>query len=302
MKSLFVKILLITLNNIGNTSWKSIYRFSDVISSALYKIFRYRRDTVFTNLRKSLPQYNDNQLNRVAEQFYRNMTDIILESLKLQHITREELLERVSMDTSIFDQYYKQKKNLVVVLGHLGNWELANLYASVRLSHQVVVVYHQLANASLDRWMYNIRTRFGSELVPMNQALQLATAPRNKPFLFFLVNDQSPNPARAYWTKFLNQETGVFRGVEIISRALNAPVFYAAIMRQPEKRGHYQIKIEEITEHPNNEPLNAILEKQIKLLERDIILQPANWLWSHKRWKHSKPHQLYPYQQLESIE
>ncbi|PWJ58317.1 KDO2-lipid IV(A) lauroyltransferase [Dyadobacter jejuensis] len=292
MARLANKIILKTLQGIGKKSWKTIYRLSDFLSFTLNRLLGYRRKVVMKNLQNSLPNYSESQLKSVADQFYRNLSDIMLESLKLQSISKSELLERVSLDTSLFDKYYEQKKNLVVVLGHLGNWEIANLFAAVRLSHQVVVVYHQLANQTMDRWLYELRSRFGSEMIPMRQAMIQATAPREKPFLFFLVNDQSPNPNKAYWTQFLNQETGVFRGVENIARLLNAPVLYCAIMRKPKKRGYYDIKVEEITENPQELEQNAIIEKQIKLLERDIKTQPDNWLWSHKRWKHAKPRPL----------
>ncbi len=298
MKEFATKAIQSIINKISTWSWKTIYQCSDAFSYILNHIIGYRKKVIFQNIQNSFPTFSELETRQVADQFYKNMSDIIFESIKLAQISKEEVLERIQINTSLFDNYYAKNQNLVVVLGHLGNWELANLFASVRFSHQVVVVYHQLKNKTLDDWIYQVRTRFGSELVPMREAILNATVKREKPFLFFLVNDQSPNPSKAFWTKFLYQDTGVFRGVETIARAINAPVIYAAVMRQANKRGYYEIQAEEITENPNSLPQNAIIEKQIKLLERDITLQPENWLWSHRRWKHKKPAQLMPEQKL----
>ncbi len=113
-----------------------------------------------------------------------------------------------------------------------------------------------------------------------------------------LINDQSPIPEKAYWTTFLNQETGVFRGVELIARRINAPVLYMGMHRNEWKRGFYKFYFELITESPKDVPNNSILERQINFLEKDILKQPDNWLWSHRRWKHSRPKNLQPFQLL----
>jgi Kdo2-lipid IVA lauroyltransferase/acyltransferase len=33
---------------------------------------------------------------------------------------------------------------------------------------------------------------------------------------------------------------------------------------------------------------NEISEQYVRLLEKSIIKQPDNWLWSHRRWKHKR--------------
>ncbi len=135
----------------------------------------------------------------------------------------------------------------------------------------------------------------------MREAMVKAMAPREKPFLFVLINDQSPSPEKAYWTRFLNQETGVFRGVELISRRLNAPVLYMGILRDEIKRGFYRSYFKLITENPKEEPTNGIIQSQIEYLEEDILRQPDNWLWSHRRWKHNRPEHLQPFQLRQEI-
>lgn len=54
----------------------------------------------------------------------------------------------------------------------------------------------------------------------------------------------------------------------------------------------------ESTDEPEKYPQNALLEAQIRFLEKNIISQPYNWLWSHKRWKNLRPNVLQPEQTL----
>ncbi len=299
MNKVLTRILIKILTSISKLSWKNIYRLSDFFRFLIFDLVGYRKAVILTNLRNSFPDQKEQSIQHIAHKFYRNFTDIIFETIKLNSISRSDLLNRIEFDSTLLDYYYACKRNLVVVAGHLGNWEMLNLFASARLSHHIVVVYHELENTTFDQWFKNVRSRFGSEMVPMQEAFAKAIQPREKPYIFILINDQSAAPEKAYWSRFLNQDTGVFRGVELIARRMNAPVLYMGVLKNELKRGFYKFYFDLITETPKQEPNNQILETQLNLLERDIRIQPDNWLWSHKRWKHRRPATLHPFQLLE---
>lgn len=286
------------LNGVARLSWDTMYRISDALRWLVFDILKYRQKVIYGNIQRSFPDKSPKEHEAIAREFHRNFMDIVVEALKMKTISREELSERFTHDDTILRQYHQQGRHLVVVLGHLGNWELGNLYASTHFAHNIVAVYHPLGHPVFEPYFLRIRTKFGTEMIPMREAYKRDPIPGEKPFMYFLINDQSPSPEKAYWTTFLHQPTGMFRGVEVISRKMDCPVIYAAILRDPEKRGRYHIKFQLMTEHPNDLPNNGILEKQAKLLEEDIRLQPANWLWSHKRWKHGQPKVLQPEQLL----
>lgn len=302
MKAFLTHLFLMLLNAVSRLPWGVIYKLSNISRFLIFDLGQYRKKVVLNNLRNSFPDYDEQTIHAIAAKFYRNFTDIIFETIKLKSITREDLLDRIDLDVSILDHYYDQNQNIVVVAGHLGNWEMMNLFGSARLRHQMVVVYHELQNDAFENWFKDVRTRFGTEMVTMKEAISKAMQPRDRPFIFILINDQSAVPEKAFWTKFLNQDTGVFRGVETIARRLNSPVLYMAVLKNELKRGFYRGYFKLITETPKQAPNNSILEAQIGLMEKDIIQQPDNWLWSHKRWKHRKPENLPQSQLLEKIQ
>lgn len=299
MKKFLTRITISLLTALSRLSWKQLYKLSDVFRFIIFDIIHYRRKVILTNLHNSFPDKTDSAIQSIAKKYYQNFTDIVVETIKLRSISKQDLLRRFDLETTLLDHYYEQKRNVVVVAGHLGNWEMLNLFASAKLSYQIVVVYHEMANEMFDDWFKNVRTKFGAEMVPMREAFVKAVRPRDRPFLFVLMNDQSPHPDRAYWTTFLNQDTGVFRGVELIARRLNAPVLYMGILRDEIKRGFYKTYFKLITEEPKAEPNNSILQSQMLFLESDIQRQPDNWLWSHRRWKHNRPEHLQQDQLLE---
>lgn len=302
MKTFSTRLLLSFLTAISRLSWKKLYKLSDIFRYLIFNVGNYRKDVIISNLKNSFPTYSDKQIQAIAKRYYKNFTDIIFETIKMISISKEDLLERFDLEMPILDHYNERGQNVVVMAGHLGNWEMLNLFASAKLSYQIIVVYHELANDVFDDWFRSFRTRFGTEMVPMKDAISKALEPREKPFLFVLINDQSPVPEKAYWTTFLHQDTGFFRGGELIARRLNAPVLYMGIAKSRTKRGFYKASFKLITETPRLEPTNAILQSQIQHLEEDIIAQPDNWLWSHRRWKHRRPANLLPNQQRQELQ
>ena len=277
------------LSCVAKLSWSSVYRLSNLLSWALFGVFSYRKKIVRTNLRRSFPELTEEKIQRVAQTFFRHFTDIFLETVKLQYATQEEIATRMQGNLSLLDDCYAKGQSTVLVLGHRGNWEMANLYASIRFQQECIVVYKPLSNPAFEEWFCQLRTRFGSRVVPMRSIYTELRKPRQRPYILFLLNDQSAPPKSAYWTTFLNQETGVLKGAEVLARTFQLPVIYADLARDPEKRGFYQMKLELVTDSPDDTPENGILEDCTQRLQRDIRNEPANWLWTHKRWKHKRP-------------
>ncbi|KAA0991746.1 lysophospholipid acyltransferase family protein [Dyadobacter sp. UC 10] len=298
MKQPFSKLLFVLLNQISRLSWENAFRLSDFLCWSVFRVVKYRKKVIFENLRNSFPEKSEAELHCIAHDFYRHFTDLIVETIKFRTATPQCVRERIEGDIGMMEKYYDSKTNIIYLMGHRGNWELANLFSSLCFTHECIVVYRPLQNQASDQWFHELRTRFGAKLVSMDNIFKELQKPRDKPYVVVLANDQSPNPKTAFWTQFLHQETGVFRGVETIARRYNLTVLYADFSKVANKRGYYHVEICTITDKPKEVPNNAILETQLRILQRDIENQPHNWLWSHRRWKHKRPEILKPEQLL----
>lgn len=276
------------LNALSRLSWQNIFRLSSVLNFVLFRVVGYRKKVILQNLRNSFPEKPEPEIQTTANHFYQHFTDLILETIKCRSCPAEDILDRIQGDISLVDQLYSEKKNILFLMGHRGNWEMANLFASLRFSHQCMVVYRPLKDTLFDQWFLRFRTRFGSRLVPMDDIAAQLRQPRDRPYVVVLANDQSPPPDSAYWTTFLHQETPFFRGAEILARRNDLTVLYADFSRDTTRRGYYNVKISLVTDTCKSLGKNEILEKQIRILEADINAQPFNWLWSHRRWKHQR--------------
>lgn len=266
-----------------------LYLFSDFLFFLIYRVFGYRKAVVLSNLRNSFPDKNEAEIQRIARDFYRWFCDLIVETLKTLTISPATVKERVSFEgTDILRDYANKKQSVIVVLGHFGNWELAGArYSAEEGIPPLYVIYHPLHNKGFDRLMYHMRTRHGTKLYTMRETSKAML--RDRPLLTAtaFIADQTPSPERAFWTKFLGQDTPVFFGTEALAKKLDYPVVYISITRP--RRGYYHMAAETLVATPLEMPEGGISEAHTQRLERDIRIHPDLWLWTHRRWKHKRP-------------
>ncbi len=244
----------------------------------------YRKSVVLGNMRRSFPEKSEQEINELASKFYHHFCDLIIESIKSFSITEKAIRERVkSPDTSIIDNYFEQGKNVILVSGHFGNWELYATAAGFQMKHQVNGIYKKLSNAFFDEKVRISRGRFGCQMIGSKI---IETAFENQPIpaaVGFLMDQAPTSSTRAYWMDFLGQDTAVLFGTEKYARKYNTPVFYGRMDKV--KRGYYITSFELICDDPHSMAHGEILEKMTRKLEADIRRKPEFWLWTHKRWK-----------------
>jgi KDO2-lipid IV(A) lauroyltransferase len=267
-----------------------LYGLSDAVCFLLYRVFGYRKTIIFNNLRNAFPDKDEAAIELLAGRFYRHLCDMFLETFKTLSISRKSMLRHCTMEPEtlvLFKELAAQQQSLILILGHYGNWEWAGNTFSILCPQPLSIIYHPISSPAFNRLMYHIRTRFGSGLISMNDTFKTMVRQKGTLTATAFIADQTPQPQRAHWMTFLNQDTPVFTGAEVIARKLNYPIVYCAVKRI--RRGYYTIYAERLVEAPATMAEGEITELHTRRLEQDIIARPEYWLWSHKRWKHRRP-------------
>lgn len=266
-----------------------LYLLSDFIFVILYYVIGYRRKVVTQNLKNSFPEKSEIEIARLRIYFYRYLCDLFLETIKTLTISRATMLKHCQIDTpslELLEKYHNEKKSLILVLGHLGNWEWGGNAFSIQCKQQLYVIYHALQNPYFNELIIKMRTRFGTKLIEMKNTFKEMLSLKESSTATAFIADQTPPPENAYWTTFLNQNTPVFWGTERISKKLNYPIIYINVNRI--KRGYYSVSAELLCNTPSELTEGEITAIHTKKLEENILKQPETWLWSHRRWKHKQ--------------
>jgi KDO2-lipid IV(A) lauroyltransferase len=278
------------LQGIAKLPFPVLYFISDVLFFILYNIIGYRKKVVFQNLQNAFPEKTKIQQQAIAKQFYRNLTDIILETIKLAAISSENLKKRVQiLNPEVIEAATNNGKLALALGGHQCNWEWAPSGGIPFFNCPIDVVYKPLSNAFFENFIWQARTRLGPNMVRMKDTLRHLIQHKNQPRLFCMLSDQTPPKSEIqYWTTFMNQDAGFFVGGEKLALSFNMPVFF--IHAQRVSRGYYNFKF--IPIEPSEQALKTafpVTEQFTRMLEAWIRENPSDYLWSHRRWKHKRP-------------
>ena len=266
-----------------------LYLFSDLLYLLFYYFPGYRRKVVRKNLRNSFPERSEKELIAIEKKFYHHLCDLFIETFKLTHMSRSQLMSRIPLkNPELLGKLYDEGRDVAAVLGHFNNWEWLKclpLYSK----YKFVSIYKPLTSRHFDKFMIRNRTSFGMNVTPMQHVVRevIENRKNNIRSLYSFLTDQTPPKGDIkFWTSFLNQDTPVYLGVEKISSKYDMAVIFFNL--QKVKRGQYYITVELLFDHTAGLPDHQVTEAHVRRLEEVIREHPEYWIWSHRRWKHKR--------------
>lgn len=265
-----------------------LYRISDLLYYVLYYGIRYRKKVVQENIKNSFPKLTAKQHTAITKKYYRHLSDLVLESLKVFTISEKEIKKRMVIKNPEFIlPYCKQKQSLILAGGHNNNWELFAVAIDAVIEHQAIGIYKPLQNSFFNHKMQKTRSKYGLKMIATKAVKEEFEKEKDNLNVTIFGVDQSPSlKSNCHVMTFLNQETRVAFGAEKYAKEYNYPVVYGKIDKL--KRGYYSFEFSNVIENPTETIHGEITETITRLIEKDIQAQPEYWLWSHKRWKKKK--------------
>jgi Kdo2-lipid IVA lauroyltransferase/acyltransferase len=270
-----------------------LYLFSDFLFVMSYYVVGYRTKIVRKNLLNSFPQKTDKELKQIEKQFYKDLCDYGVETLKLLTISKEELMKRmVYKNPEIIQPFADRCESIILLTSHQFNWEWLLVSGCVYLPFHVDFIYQKQRSELFDSFSLMGRTRFGAHPVERNQVAREAIKRKNILRGVAIMADQFPGHEndKKYWTTFLHQETAFFLGLSQLAHITQYPAVFFGVKKI--KRGHYEAEGTVVSFPPYEKDSQQIVEDYVKATEKIIHQYPSGWLWSHNRWKRKKGEEL----------
>ena len=285
-----MRLLLTTLTRIP---LGSLYAAGWFIYIIVFHVVRWRRDQVDGDVARAFPEKTAAERAEIVRKSYRNLADVVMESLWGFGASGDELRRRVVFENpEIVDRCAAAKQSVVLLTPHYCNWEWLLLAGGATFGLPIDAVYQTLRVRSVDLYFKEARSRFGGKPFPRQDFVYELLSRAGTPRGYALIADQTPpREDRKHWARILNRDTAFFLGAEKIARFLDAPVLYVAMRRL--RRGYYSVRLCPLAEPPYGQDSasddSPIMEGFARKLEQAVRDSPTEWLWVQKRWKYPKP-------------
>jgi KDO2-lipid IV(A) lauroyltransferase len=268
--------------------WWVMSPLADVLAWLAWRVVHVEQRPLRANLTASFPTLTEHQLQQLMRDYYRNFAQVLVEVVRSVNLSPGELRRRVLLEN--FDAVRAALASgtpVLLVAAHQCNWEWMLLGLSLELGYPLEAAYKPLVDGWAQREMLKARSRFGARLVPAQELLAHILRGGRTPRAIAMVADQEPRTSeRRHWTHFMKRDTAFFMGAEEIARVTKFPAFFVGLRRT--SRGHYAVSATPLSQPGEKLTAGALTERYARLVEAQILASPADWPWSHKRWKLKK--------------
>lgn len=284
------------VNFIASISYNRIAYIGKILGMLMYAIDVRHRRIVRRNLEFVYEQWPPERVKKISKRIFQNLGITILEICQMMCFSGNEIINRVNITgKEHLMNALHNNKGVILVSAHLGNWEIVPLFWPLYFNSPITVVARQIQSKIINRWIYGLRTRFGSRVIYKDDALpEMTRTLRNGKILAILI-DQGIKSSLGIKIKFFNKFVTATPAASLLAMRCNSPVLPGVCTRN--KDGVFTISLGAPLGLKKTgdlkEDLRTNTQTMTDAIEKMVRKYPEQWFWVHKRWRKYYPH-LYP--------
>jgi heptosyltransferase II len=229
---------------------------------------------------------------RLVRRHFQRLGANLLCSVKLTAMPPEKILQRVKVDNiEAMDREFRAGVPVVLVLSHLGTWELfAQLMPKFVGYVRNASVYQKLGNRFIDAHVRRTRGQTGLELFDRQEGFQPVIDLLRSGGGVGVLSDQHAGD-HGVWTPFFGQLASTSSLPALLAKRTRAALIAAGVYTIGKAR--WRMVFTERFDPPKADSSTAALTSEInQIIEQQIRVAPEDWFWVHNRWKTPQPNFL----------
>jgi Kdo2-lipid IVA lauroyltransferase/acyltransferase len=246
-----------------------------------------RRRVAEAQVRFAFPEYTPADVARVAHESYRNLGRTSLETALMERRSTQMLAD-------LFDQVdgwehleaaLAEGRGVLLVTGHLGNWELGGSYISARGVPVDAIARHQ-SNRLFERYLTRVRENFGVKVIFDEAAVRAIPRSMRDGRVVGMLSDQGVGSLASSFVPFFGRLAKTPRGPAYFGLRLKVPMVFVVAVRRAAGRFRLIVEPLEVIDTGNLEADTVRLVAQYTTrLEYWVRQYPEQYFWQHRRWK-----------------
>ena len=255
---------------------------SSKIVSTVGPFFR-SKDLIKSNILKALPHLNNNEIKKISQKMWGNYGRILAEYIFIKEFRKTKINNNIKIiGQKILNEIKENDEPVIFVSGHFNNFELMAMHIE-KSGINLAAIYRPLNNKFLNVIMEKIRKKY----ICQNQikkgfsgTKQLLSFFKNGSSIALMIDQRVSQGIRS---NFFRHEAFTTTIPAQFVKKFKCKVVPIYIERT--KDVNFKLTIHNPIEYSNNESVESITLNLNSLLEKMILQNPEQWIWSHNRWK-----------------
>jgi len=266
-----------------------------VAGRVFFRASRTHRDRALANIAASFPHWKADRVEAVAEASFVHFLQLMAEIYFVPRLVHpHNYLAKALYDPD--DEGFallNQRKPVLLITGHLGNWEAMGFFLAVG-GHRVRAVARPLDNAMLNRWLLRVRERRGLSIIEKwnDPLVQIVEALDRQEAVAFIA-DQNAGDGGLF-VPFFGRLASTHKSVGLLAVQLNVPVICGYARRVNDSLDYHLATVEIIRPEDwacHRSPQYYVTARYMRAIESMVRSHPAQYLWMHRRWKSRPRHE-----------
>ena len=261
-------------------------KFSSFLGGKLFQIigpaFR-SKEIINNNIKRAFPDLNSKEINKIKSSMWNNYGRVFAEYIYMKNFRHGNLSKNISIEgEDILTNIKKQNQKVIFISGHFSNFELMAMQID-KLDLKIGAIYRPLNNIFLNKIMERIRKKYicKNQIKKGIGGLKELIKLNNEGYSTALMIDQ--RVSQGIKSNFFNEEAFTTTVPAQLVKKFNIPVVPIFIERYEGIK--FKMKVFKPVHFSVEDTIENITADLNKILEKMILDNPNNWIWSHNRWK-----------------
>lgn len=291
MDAILYKIISGLFSLIGLIPRNSAMKIADFLGRLWFVVDKRHRVVALQNLTHVFgTEKNATEIRKLARRIFCNLVLIIFEIGWLIRLKEKEFSKYFHVHgLHYLKNAHKKGKGVLVLTGHMGNWELMSLSAKM-LGYSMSAIYRPMDFKPLDLFFINLRGRYGTTLYPKKNAMRPILRGLKKRELIGILLDQNTKVQSGVFVNFFNRKACTNKGLALIALRTDTPVVPLFLLRESDGfRVEIGPEVPVIRTGDKEKDIESTTRQYNRVLEDVLRRYPDQWFWVHNRWKTKNP-------------
>ena len=261
-------------------------RIGEGIGSVLFHVLRSRRHITQTNLRLCLPTLSDQERLAIAKRHFQVYARSVLERGILWWGSERRLRKLIQVEPALPMEAIKSGP-VILLCPHFVSLDVAGV--AVMLETSLCSIYTKQRSQVFDEALRKGRSRFRPvKIFSRSEGVKPIIRAMREHLPFFMLPDMDFGAKDAEFIPFFGVPAATLTAVPRIAASTGAKVIPVIATMLPNYRG-WKVAFHPPWENYPGDDMNAATLFMNSYIEKEILKAPAEYFWSHRRFK-TRPH------------